>query len=182
MHLARVLALKPDVLLLDEPFAGLDAATRAELLYDVSSALRDPSRATLVVVHDRAEAWALGDRALVMLDGRVVADAPPQELLERPPSAEVARFLGFDGELREDGGVLLTRPAHVRLDGELDATVTRVIPLEDGLRVELELANGRLYATVPIPGPGWGSAWACGWSAASATSTDGRMSIDRAAV
>src|SRR5262249_44431414 len=150
------LALRAQTLLLDEPFAGVDAATRAELLYDASSALRDPARATLVVVHDRAEAWALGDRALVMLDGRVVADGPPQQLLERRASAEVARFLGFDGELREDGGVLLTRPAHVRLGGDLAATVTRVIPLEDGLRVELELADGRLFATVPIPGPALG--------------------------
>jgi ABC-type nitrate/sulfonate/bicarbonate transport system ATPase subunit len=77
VHLARGLALAPDALLLDEPFAGLDAPTRAELLYDAASVLRDERRATLVVVHDRVEAWALADRVVVMLDGRVAADGAP---------------------------------------------------------------------------------------------------------
>ncbi len=83
---------------------------------------------------------------------------PPQALLDNPPSADVARFLGFDGELRDGEQVLLTRPAHVRLGagGDRDATVTRVIPLEDGLRVELSLDGGRVYAVVPIPGPAVG--------------------------
>jgi ABC-type sugar transport system ATPase subunit len=158
VHLARAVALRADVLLLDEPFAGLDAATRAELLYDVSSVLRDGTRATIVVVHDRAEAWAIADRLVVLLDGQVAAAGPPRELLERPPTADVARFLGFDGELQEGGTLVLTRPAHVHLDpaGEHTATVTRVIPLEDGLRVELTLAQGRLYTVAPIPGPALG--------------------------
>jgi ABC-type sugar transport system ATPase subunit len=157
VHLARALALRADVLLLDEPFAGLDAATRADLLYDASSALRDGTRATLVVVHDRTEAWAIADRAVVMLDGRVVASGAPQALLDSPPSADVARFLGFDGSLRDGDELLLTRPAHVVVGaGDLSATVTRVIPLEDGLRVELTLDGGRLYAVVPIPGPAVG--------------------------
>jgi ABC-type sugar transport system ATPase subunit len=155
VHLARALALRPDVLLLDEPFAGLDAATRGELLYDASSALRE--RTALVVVHDRAEAWALGDRALVLLDGRVAASGPPRELLERPPSAAVARFLGFDGELREAGALLLTRPANVTLGGgPRSARVSRLIPLEDGLRVELTLESGRLYCVTDFPGPALG--------------------------
>ena len=90
VHLARALALEADALLLDEPFAGLDAPTRAELLYDAASALRDTRRATLVVVHDRAEAWALADRVLVMLDGRVAADGPPVVVFGSPPTPEVA--------------------------------------------------------------------------------------------
>jgi ABC-type sugar transport system ATPase subunit len=157
VHLARAIALRADVLLLDEPFAGLDAATRADLLYDASSALRDGSRATLVVVHDRTEAWAIADRAVVMLEGRVAASGAPQALLDNPPSAGVARFLGFDGALRDGDALLLTRPAHVVVgEGPLDAIVTRVIPLEDALRVELTLDGGRLYAVVPIPGPAVG--------------------------
>ena len=62
MHFARALALQADALLLDEPFAGLDPSARGELLTDATHALRDPDRATLVVVHDRAEAWALAER------------------------------------------------------------------------------------------------------------------------
>jgi len=157
VHLARAVSVRPDVLLLDEPFAGLDAATRAALLDDTGEALRAWTTAALVVVHDRAEAWALADRLLILLEGRLVADGPPRELLERPPTVEVARFLGFDGTLERAGGgeLLLTRAYHVVIDpsGPLRAVVERVIPLEDGVRLELALDNGKLYASSPLPGP-----------------------------
>jgi ABC-type sulfate/molybdate transport systems ATPase subunit len=152
VHLARAVAIGPDVLLLDEPFAGLDPATHAQLCDDTSSALRSASRAAVVVLHDRAEAWALADRVVVLVAGVVVADGAPDEVIDNPPTAEVARFLGYDGELPDahDGTVLLTRPAHVRLDpqGELAATVTRVVPVEDGARVELRTERGVLRSTV----------------------------------
>jgi ABC-type multidrug transport system ATPase subunit len=156
VHLARAVSVRPDVLLLDEPFAGLDAATRASLLDDTGEALRAWTTAALVVVHDRAEAWALADRLLILLEGRLVADGPPRELLERPPTVEVARFLGFDGTLeRASGELLLTRAHHVVIDpsGPLRARVERVIPLEDGVRLELALDNGKLYAVSALPGP-----------------------------
>jgi ABC-type sulfate/molybdate transport systems ATPase subunit len=155
VHLARAIAVRPDVLLLDEPFAGLDAEVRAGLLEDALSALRSQTRATLVVVHDRAEAWALADRLLILIDGRLAASGSPRELLERPPTLEVARFLGFDGRLDDGREVVLTRPAHVVLDpgGPLEGRVTRAIPLEDGVRLELELDHGSLYAIAPLPAP-----------------------------
>lgn len=155
VHIARALAARPDVLLLDEPFAGLDAETRATLLEDSVSALRSSARAVLIVVHDRAEAWALADRLLIMIDGRLVAAGPPSELLERPPDAVVARFLGYDGELRSGNEVLLTRPSQVKLDpdGQLRARVTRAVGVEDGFRLELELDQGRVYTVAPLSGP-----------------------------
>ncbi len=155
VHLARVLAVAPDVLLLDEPFAGLDAETRGNLLSDAVSALRSDTRATLVVVHDRAEAWALADRLLVMIDGRLAATGAPRELLERPPTAEVARFLGYDGELRDGDELLLTRAPQVAVDptGPLAARVISAVALEDGFRLELGLEHGRLYAITPLPAP-----------------------------
>jgi ABC-type multidrug transport system ATPase subunit len=155
VHLARTIAVEPDVLMLDEPFAGLDAETRASLLEDAVSALRDDTRATLVVVHDRAEAWALADRLLVLIDGRLVAEGQPRGLLEHPPSIAVARFLGFDGSLEDGGEVVLTRPSHVVLDraGPLRGRVIRGVPLEDGVRLELALDHGRVYTVAPLPAP-----------------------------
>ena len=155
VHLARVLAVRPDVLLLDEPFAGLDPEVRAALLQDAERALRSPARATLVVVHDRAEAWALADRLLILIDGRIVADGAPASLLSAPPSALVARFLGYDGELRDADDLLLTRAAHVTLDadGSHVATVARLIPLQDGVRLELTLPHGKLYTVAQLPAP-----------------------------
>ena len=155
MHLARVLAVEPDILMLDEPFAGLDAEVRATLLEDALSALRSDTRATLVVVHDRAEAWALADRLLILIDGRLVADGSPRDLLERPPSPGVARFLGYDGVITDGAETVLTRPPQVVLDpaGRYEATVTRATATEDGFRLELTLDGGRLYAVAPLPAP-----------------------------
>ena len=155
VHLARTIAVQPDVLLLDEPFAGLDAEVRASLLEDALSALRSATSATLVVVHDRAEAWALADRLLILIDGRLVASGPPRDLLEQPPSVVVARFLGFDGSLNDGRDQILTRPAHVVLDpaGPLEGRVTRAIPLEDGMRLEVELDQGRLFTIGSLDGP-----------------------------
>ena len=160
VHLARVLALDADVLLLDEPFAGLDAPTRADLLYDAASVLRSPDRTVLLVLHDRAEAWALADRILILLEGRIAADGSPVEVLDSPPSRPVAEFLGFAGHLRDGDGVRLLRPAHVTLavDGELPARVRRRIPLEDGVRLELEADDGSLVALAALPGPEVGEA------------------------
>lgn len=156
VHLARALALEADALLLDEPFAGLDPPTRAALLRDAGSVLRDPRRTTLVVLHDRAEAWALADRLLVVLDGGIAADGPPAEVLERPPSLAVARFLGFTGQLMESGGtVLCVRPAQVTIDpdGPVEAVVVARIPEEDGVLCQLRVAGGELQARTAHPGP-----------------------------
>ncbi|HEY4280983.1 MAG TPA: ABC transporter ATP-binding protein [Conexibacter sp.] len=159
VHLARGIALEADALLLDEPFAGLDAPTRAELLHDAATLLRHPQRATLLVVHDRAEAWALADRVLVLLDG-TVASGTPAEVFEHPPTPALARFLGFNGELRDaDGALRFLRPAHVALDpdGELDGEVIRRIPEEDGMLCELALPVGTVHVRAPLPGPAVGA-------------------------
>lgn len=155
VHIARAIATQPDVLMLDEPFAGLDVEARARLLQDAQQVLRSPGRATLVVVHDRAEAWALADRLLILINGQLEATGPPRELLDHPPNVTVARFLGYDGSIEMDGQVLLTRPSNVKIDqgGPLRARVAQAMQLEDGVRVELMLDNGRLFAVSPYPGP-----------------------------
>jgi len=148
VHLARGVALEPDVLLLDEPFAGLDPETHAALAEDTASALRSSASSVVIVLHDRADAWAMADRVVVMLDGRVAADAPPGELLARPPSSAVARFLGYDGTLGDGDRVTLTRPPDLLFDpdGDLVGTVTRVVRLEDGARIDVATDRGTVSA------------------------------------
>jgi ABC-type sulfate/molybdate transport systems ATPase subunit len=155
VHLARALAVGAPLLLLDEPFAGLDPSTRADLLFDAATALRNAGRAALVVVHDRAEAWALADRVAILLDGRIAADGSPSAVFDQPPSAAVAAFVGFEGSLRERDGVRMLRASDVVLDatGPLEATVRRSIPMADGARLELDTHHGRLIADAPAPGP-----------------------------
>jgi ABC-type sulfate/molybdate transport systems ATPase subunit len=159
VHLARALALEPDVLLLDEPFAGLDAPTRAELLQDLGRVIRRPGSACILVVHDRSEAWALADRVLVLIDGRTAAIGPTREVLLKPATREVATFLGFTGEIRDaDGSVRRYRPSDVHLDGAgpLSGVVTGRWPTEDGFRIDVRLADGHLTALASLDAPAIG--------------------------
>ena len=114
-----------DILMLDEPFAGLDAEAPANLLEDAVSVLRSAATATLVVVHDRADARALADRVLILIDGQLVGAGPPRELLERPPNVLVTRFLGFDGSLDTGDETRLTRPPQFKPDKSISARARR---------------------------------------------------------
>ena len=151
VHLARAVAVAPDVMLLDEPFDGLDPQSHVALRDDTTDALRASRAAVVVVLHERADAWAMADRIVVLLDGRVEADGPPQQLLDSPPTPQVARFLGYDGELQSREGLTLTRAGHVRVDtdGPIPARVLRVIVIEDGLRLHLRTEQGEVWSTYP---------------------------------
>lgn len=155
VHLARALAVRAETMMLDEPFAGLDPQTRGDLIYDVGTVLRDERRATILVLQDLGEALALGDRMVILVEGRAVADGSPRELLERPPTPEVARFLGYRGAITEPGGTRYLRVADVELDsdGPIEGRVVHTVPIEEGVRVELESDGGGLAVHSPLPGP-----------------------------
>jgi iron(III) transport system ATP-binding protein len=92
--LARALAPDPSVVLLDEPFAGLDAALRASLRLEVAGILRRSEATALVVTHDQEEALALADTVAVMREGRIVQHAAPSDVYRYPADAWVANFVG----------------------------------------------------------------------------------------
>jgi iron(III) transport system ATP-binding protein len=137
--LARAIAPRPSVLLLDEPFSNLDTALRVDVRAEVHQLLVELGMTTVFVTHDQDEAFVLGDEVAVMDDGRIVQQASPAELYDRPASPWVARFVGDANllggsasgrsadtalgmlELRDgaDGPVqVLLRPEELRLDGE----------------------------------------------------------------
>jgi molybdate transport system ATP-binding protein len=91
---ARALARRPEVLLLDEPLSALDARTRASASHELSAVLRDVEVPALLVTHDFAEAAQLGDRVGVIDAGRVIQEGTPSELAASPRSAFVADFTG----------------------------------------------------------------------------------------
>ncbi|HUQ41384.1 MAG TPA: ABC transporter ATP-binding protein [Candidatus Limnocylindrales bacterium] len=99
VSIARALALRPEVLFLDEPFAGLDAPTRSALISDLGRVLRDAGVATLLVTHDRDEALALADRVAVMIDGNVRQIGRTDEVFARPVDEAVAAFVGVENVL-----------------------------------------------------------------------------------
>jgi molybdopterin-binding protein len=94
--LARALVLEPEVLLLDEPFAALDAPSRATLLPDVAAILRHDRVTTMLVTHDRGEAQALADRVAVLLGGRLAQLDETARVFYAPASEDVARFVGVE--------------------------------------------------------------------------------------
>jgi iron(III) transport system ATP-binding protein len=92
--LARALAIEPEVVLLDEPFASLDAHMRASVREEVQRILRASATTTLLVTHDQDEALSLADLVAVLRDGRIAQYATPQDLYARPLDDELARFVG----------------------------------------------------------------------------------------
>ncbi|MFC4472212.1 ABC transporter permease [Streptomyces xiangluensis] len=115
--LARALAVRPRLLLLDEPLAALDQTTRAQVRHTLRRHLEGFGGVCLIVTHDPVEAVSLADRVLVLDEGRAVQDAPPAEVTRHPRSPWVARMLGrnawpgtatADGlELADGGGRLV---------------------------------------------------------------------------
>jgi iron(III) transport system ATP-binding protein len=136
--LARALAPRPAVMLLDEPFAALDANLRVELRAQVRDVLRAAGTTALLVTHDQTEALSMADQVAVMAGGRVAQAGTPQEVYSRPVSPTVATFVG--------DAVLLPgrwRAGRVRCAlGELDAVGGAVGP--DGSRVQVLLRPEQL--------------------------------------
>ncbi|MFB6170537.1 MAG: ABC transporter ATP-binding protein [Haloarculaceae archaeon] len=147
--LARSLAIRPSVMLLDEPLAALDVPTRQSLRDDLADVLADVT--AVYVTHNRTTARALADRIAVMRAGRIVQVGTPEAVFERPDSPMVAAFTGANAipladapSLRalvgaEDGHVAI-RPEAVELDvpdGDVSATVERVVREDATSRVAL---------------------------------------------
>jgi sulfate transport system ATP-binding protein len=147
--LARALAAEPKVLLLDEPFGALDARVRQELRAWLRRLHDETHVTTVLVTHDREDAFEVADRVAVMNAGAVEQIGPPAEVFRKPSTAWVMRFLGDVNELTVAGrsgsdAIGYVRPheldvsraaADVRSFG---ARVTRILPAGSWVRVELD--------------------------------------------
>jgi molybdate transport system ATP-binding protein len=157
--LARALVTDPCVLLLDEPLAALDAATKAKIIDDLrrwNQAHRIP---ILYVTHSREEVMALGERVLVMEQGRIIAQGTPHEVLSAPLQETVAQLAGFENIfdatvwlIHEDRGTITCRlPADK--PGTFVLLETPLIRAELGSRVRVGIRAGDiLLATVKPEG------------------------------
>ena len=115
--LARALAIRPEVVLLDEPFSSLDAALRASVRSDVFGVLRQSGTTSILVTHDQDEALSMADQVAVLREGVVAQLDTPADLYGRPEDAGIAQFLGeanlVDGEVRD--GVATTMLGQLRV-------------------------------------------------------------------
>ncbi|WP_342748087.1 ABC transporter ATP-binding protein [Hartmannibacter diazotrophicus] len=91
--LARAIVSQPSVILFDEPLSNLDRELRDQLVVDIAALVRSLGLTGVYVTHDHGEAFAIADRVAVMAGGGIVQIAPPEHLVARPESAEVASFL-----------------------------------------------------------------------------------------
>jgi iron(III) transport system ATP-binding protein len=92
--LARALANNPPLVLLDEPFAALDASLRAEVRRDITRILEEARTTTVLVTHDQDEALSMAGQVAVLRAGRIAQAGAPDELYQRPSDPELAQFLG----------------------------------------------------------------------------------------
>jgi ABC-type Fe3+/spermidine/putrescine transport system ATPase subunit len=103
--LARAIAIKPDLLLLDEPLSAVDPETQEATERELKEIHNRLRLTTIHVTHDFEEAMALGDRIAVMRDGRIVQIGTPEQIFRHPNSEFVARFVMtrniFEGEVRD---------------------------------------------------------------------------------
>ena len=106
--LARVIAIEPVLLLLDEPFGALDRNLRESMQVELRKLQQALHITTVVVTHDQSEAWVLADRVAVMNAGRVEQLGTPEEIYDRPATPFVAGFTGVsnlvDGIVEDAGG------------------------------------------------------------------------------
>lgn len=94
--IARALATDPDLLLLDEPFTGLDVSVQMALRVELGRHLRDFPGIALLVTHDAIDALTLADRVLVLDEGRIAQVGPPAEVAAEPRTEHVARLVGLN--------------------------------------------------------------------------------------
>jgi putative spermidine/putrescine transport system ATP-binding protein len=111
--LARALALKPRLLLLDEPLSALDAKVRVSLRTEIRRIQSSLGITTIYVTHDQEEALSISDRVVVMREGSIEQDASPREIYRQPASRFVAEFIGTANQFE---GVAVDGHT-VRMDG-----------------------------------------------------------------
>ena len=160
---ARALAHKPQVLLLDEPFGALDAKIREELRRTIRQVQRELKITTVLVTHDQEEAFAMADRIGVMNLGRLLESGRPDELYARPATRFVATFLGAANLLLAKqtaqgirfGATPVSARRIEKLDGAREHEVVAVLrpeevelaPTRDSLRTNY-IANGHVEELV----------------------------------
>ncbi len=158
--LARTLALRAPVTLLDEPLAGVDRATRLQLLDELPDLLATFATTTILVTHDREEAMRLADHLVVLVDGRVRAAGPKQVVWAHPRDRATAELLGYTvvwvdgGEIAIPPGALTMGTGEPRVCMVVERTVEMGSHRHALGRVGADRVDIRVPRGQPVPGSG----------------------------
>jgi molybdate transport system ATP-binding protein len=151
--LARSLVTDPAVMLLDEPLSALDLGTRSKIIEDLRRWNERHRIPILYVTHAPEEAFALGERVVVLEAGRVIADGMPQDVLKAPRRETIARIVGFENvfdatvaAIMESQGTMVCRLESNHLELEVPLTSARV-----GARVRVAVRAGDIMIAAERP-------------------------------
>jgi molybdate transport system ATP-binding protein len=150
--LARALVTQPSLLLLDEPLAALDLPIRMKIADDLRRSIQNLTIPVLYVTHSRDEVLMLGERLLVLEQGRVIAQGTPHEVLSAPQSETVAQLAGFENlfdaevtSLHRDRGTMTCRI------GEALEIETPLVRAEPGTKLRLGISAGDILLATSAP-------------------------------
>jgi tungstate transport system ATP-binding protein len=132
--LARAFALRPEILLLDEPFSSLDPPTRDSLIEDLEHILRQTRTTAIFATHDRLEALRLSNRIAVMNDGRIQQIGSPGEVMNHPANEFVASFVGVETILtgkviKKNGGTFIVSISGQEIEAVGEAQIGEAVLL-----------------------------------------------------
>lgn len=148
--LARALAPEPHIILMDEPFSGLDARLRESVRDRTLHILKRSGSAVLMVTHDAEEAMHMADRIVVMRDGRLEQEGAPDTLYLRPANGFVAEFFGdvnkMTGTVRN--GTIETPLGTFDAGGISDGGVAQVVIRPEALSLDAEVSEDRIQVKV----------------------------------
>jgi iron(III) transport system ATP-binding protein len=148
--LARALAPNPSVMLLDEPFSGLDVTLRERIRRDTQLVLKETGTPTLMVTHDPEEAMLMADRIALVRAGSLVQIGAPMALYRHPLDAFCASFLGDTNRLhgRVHAGMAETALGALAAPGHQEGAQVEVLIRPEGLRLSQTRGNGQVSARV----------------------------------
>jgi molybdate transport system ATP-binding protein len=157
--LARALVTQPCLLLLDEPLAALDLPIRMKIADDLRRSIQNLPIPVFYVTHSRDEVFMLGERLLVMEQGRLIAHGTPHEVLSAPRGETVAQLAGFENifdaqviSIHEDRGTMTCRVGSARFESaqvELETPLVRA-ELGGNLRVGISAGDILLATSAPV--------------------------------
>ncbi|GAB3595882.1 ABC transporter ATP-binding protein [Microbacterium tumbae] len=119
--LARAIAIRPRLLLLDEPLSNLDARLRVQMRAEIRRIQHETGLTVVLVTHDQDEALEMSDEMVLMRSGRIMQQGAPSEVFGAPANRFVADFLGYENFVRTAAGLVTVRPEHLAVRQEPDA-------------------------------------------------------------
>ena len=152
--LARVFAVEPSMVFLDEPFAGIDEIDRPSLSGDVKALIKESGAASLLVTHDISEAVLLAKRLVVLLDGEIIQEGDVSEVIAKPISSKIAKLLGYSVFNAEEFIRLfqIERPIGNFVEVAVPMSGIKTVPNSEGLGkiVRLEVSVKGLVAVIVL--------------------------------